>query len=175
MALLYHSISPLAALLIISSSPMSCRDPLRDLLPSSSVSNRARSRGLWLLKVDRSLLGLTPENQKTVNIDSENIWKPKFLKFSDFLLFYKFWITSESKTKESKNQTISKIAKISTIWTIFEEIKKNQVRMLEIWKKIYRICNFEAKIAIFTTKRSIFTEIIIFPTKKIKFVRLIEF
>ena len=134
MALLYHSISPLAALLIISSSLMSCRAPLLDLLPSSSVSNRARSRGLWLLKVDRSLLGLTPENQKTVNIDSENIWKPKFLKFSDFLLFYKFWIT-ESKTNKNQNPTISKIAKISTIWTIFEEIKKNQVRILEIWKR----------------------------------------
>ena len=63
---------------------------------------RIQPRGLWLLTVDRSLLGLTPENQKTVNIDSENIWKPKFLKFFDFLLFYKFWITSESKTKESK-------------------------------------------------------------------------
>ena len=111
MALLYHSISPLAALLIISSSPMSCRDPLRDLLPSSSVSNRARSRGLWLLKVDRSLLGLTPENQKTVNIDSENIWKPKFLKFSDFLLFYKFWITESKTTTRIKTQRYQKLPK----------------------------------------------------------------
>ena len=67
MALLYHSISPLAALLIISSSPIMPSPTEIFHLLSSSVSNRARSRGLWLLKVDRSLLGLTPENQKTVN------------------------------------------------------------------------------------------------------------
>ena len=159
MALLYHSISPLAALLIISSSHAEPHCEIFHL--SSSVSNRAillRSRGLWLLKVDRSLLGLTPENQKTVNIDSENIWKPKFLKFSDFLLFYKFWITSESKTKESKNQTISKIAKISTIWTIFEEIKKNQVRNREIWNwKFNLFVIFDQKLPLIREKTTHFS------------------
>ena len=130
-----------------------------------------------LLKVDRSLLGLTPENQKRRfgKIDSENIWTPKFLKFFDFLLFYNF--EQESKTKESKTNDIKNCQNLDNLNNFWRNKRKIRYENKRFYNISLFCINFESKRVIFIQnfrairhlKRPFMTKNLIFQNKNWSF------